>query len=318
MKPQDAVRKISDVYGPDTVSRSTVQRWYSQFNESNYDLEDEPRTGRPLSIDLDKLDSIIRAEPSLTTREMATIMNTSQSTVVHGLHILGKVKKIGRWVPHLLSPQDRQRRIDTCINLLSLHHRFGWIEQIVTMDETWIYYNNEHRKAQWVDRNESAAAVPKPELHPQKAMLSFFWSSHGPDYWELLPPGTSITAEVYIAQLRKLKQNIDSHRGKNATVYFVADNARPHIAKAARDELLSYHWYILPHAPYSPDLSPTDFWVFADLHRFLDGRQFQDHHEISKAIDDYTSARSADFWRKGMKKLPERWRQVVDNGGDYI
>jgi len=36
------------------------------------------------------------------------------------------------------------------------------------------------------------------------------------------------------------------------------DNARPHLGKVVTDLLTKYEWEVLPHMPYSPDMSPPD------------------------------------------------------------
>ena len=40
------------------------------------------------------------------------------------------------------------------------------------------------------------------------------------------------------------------------------DNARPHIVDVVTKNLRDYGWEVLPHAPYSPDMSPPDFDLF--------------------------------------------------------
>ena len=45
-------------------------------------------------------------------------------------------------------------------------------------------------------------------------MLSVWWSVRGVEYWELLPDNTTVTAEVYCAQLDKLKVKIGVVKGK--------------------------------------------------------------------------------------------------------
>jgi histone-lysine N-methyltransferase SETMAR len=37
------------------------------------------------------------------------------------------------------------------------------------------------------------------------------------------------------------------------------DNTRPHIENVVTEKLRQYGWEVLPHAPYSPDMSPRDF-----------------------------------------------------------
>jgi len=36
------------------------------------------------------------------------------------------------------------------------------------------------------------------------------------------------------------------------------DSAHPHLGKVVTDLLSKYEWEVLPHAPYSPDMSPPD------------------------------------------------------------
>jgi transposase len=40
------------------------------------------------------------------------------------------------------------------------------------------------------------------------------------------------------------------------------DNARSHLRKVVTDLPIKYKWKVLPHAPYSPDMSPPDFDYF--------------------------------------------------------
>jgi len=42
-------------------------------------------------------------------------------------------------------------------------------------------------------------------------------------------------------------------------VLILHDNARPHLGKDVRELLDRYSWEMLPHLPYSPDMSPPDF-----------------------------------------------------------
>jgi len=41
---------------------------------------------------------------------------------------------------------------------------------------------------------------------------------------------------------------------------------------------------VLPHLPYSPDLSPTDYHFFKLLDSFLQGRQFYNQQEAEDAL----------------------------------
>jgi len=40
------------------------------------------------------------------------------------------------------------------------------------------------------------------------------------------------------------------------------DNARPHVVKTVKDTLTVFQWKILPHAVYSTDCAPSDYYLF--------------------------------------------------------
>uniref|UniRef100_A0A7I5E7X7 Transposase n=1 Tax=Haemonchus contortus TaxID=6289 RepID=A0A7I5E7X7_HAECO len=158
----------------------------------------------------------------------------------------------------------------------------------------------------------------KADLYPKKVPLSCWWSRKGMEHWELLEKGQTINATMYVEQLQKLKAHIDRTRRKNAEVYFHHDNARPHTAKATQAELEKYDWVVIPQAPYSPDLAPSDYWLFSHLQRSLNGKKFETKDEVENALDEFFKSQPPSFWEERIDKLPERWRRVVDGDGAYL
>lgn len=69
----------------------------------NYDLEDQPHTGRSIEINKERLQQLIEADPRLTTRELAAELGCVHGTIEKHLHELGKVSKYGVWIPPELS-----------------------------------------------------------------------------------------------------------------------------------------------------------------------------------------------------------------------
>ena len=100
-----------------------------------------------------------------------------------------------------------------------------------------------------------------------RVMLSVWWGVKWLIHWEFLPTDRTITADLYIQQLDRVAAKL---RGKQDKVYFLHDNARPHIAKSTREKLLELGWTVLSHPPYSPDLAPTDYKLFRSLENYLD------------------------------------------------
>ena len=64
-------------------------------------------------------------------------------------------------------------------------------------------------------------------------------------------------------------------------VLILQDNARPHLVKDVRELLVRYSWEVLPHPPYSPDMSPPDFDLFPKLKINMCGVRFSMLEDLS-------------------------------------
>jgi hypothetical protein len=84
------------------------------------------------------------------------------------------------------------------------------------------------------------------------------------------------------------------------------------MTKAAVQEL---DWEILPHPPYSPDLAPSDYHLLRYLSNNVRGVSFNNDAELQNWLGDFFAANAADFFKRGIENLPERWEAVVNNGG---
>jgi hypothetical protein len=82
------------------------------------------------------------------------------------------------------------------------------------------------------------------------------------------------------------------------------------MTKAAIQEL---DWEILPHPPYSMDLASSDYHLFRSLSNNLRGVSFNNDAELQNWLDDFFTAKLADFFKRGIENLPKRWEAVVNN-----
>ena len=89
--------------GNGVTNDRTAQHWFARFKEGDFNLDDLPRSGRPVEFDLDLLKQIIEEDPRVTTRQLAEQFKCHHSTIADYLHDLGKTWKYGVWVPHELS-----------------------------------------------------------------------------------------------------------------------------------------------------------------------------------------------------------------------
>jgi histone-lysine N-methyltransferase SETMAR len=127
-------------------------------------------------------------------------------------------------------------------------------------------------------------------------------------HYELLEKNLIITAERYCQQLRRLEEAIQQKRpGRRHGVILQNDNARPHTANMTKSAIQELDWETLSHLPYSPDLAPSDHHLFSSLSNNLRGAEFPS--------TTTPSPKPADFFKRGIENLPERWEAVVNNGG---
>ena len=99
---------------------------------------------------------------------------------------------------------------------------------------------------------------------------------------------------------------------------FQHDNARPHVAKPVKNYLENVGWEVLPHPPYSPDIAPSDYYLFNCMNNDLIKHQFTSSENIEKWVSDWIVSKDEEFFRLGTRKLPERWEKVVASDGQYF
>jgi len=138
----------------------------------------------------------------------------------------------------------------------------------VTGDEKWISTTTPRRK------NTTLSPVNRchrPQhqrlnIHDSKIMLCIWWDQKDLVYYELLKFGDSITGDRYRLQLihwsHALREKRPEYEQRHDKVILLHDNARPHVAKVVKKYLKTLKWDILPHPLYSPNITPSDYWLF--------------------------------------------------------
>ena len=58
---------------------------------------------------------------------------------------------------------------------------------------------------------------------------------------------------------------------------------------------------LIPHIAYSPDLAPSDFFLYLNLKKDTCGRHFWSDEEVVAAVED------AEFFTSGLMALEHRW-----------
>ena len=89
---------MNQALGEDTVSQSTVSRWFRRFASGNSSFEDEERSGRPVELEDDDLLRELQARPDSTTLELAQSLGFMHTAFQSRLHALCYRRVLARWI----------------------------------------------------------------------------------------------------------------------------------------------------------------------------------------------------------------------------
>lgn len=151
------------------------------------------------------------------------------------------------------------------------------------------------------------------------ALIKFFFSN----YWIggkvlLLTP---IHPERYCQQFDKLKEALQIKRPvlvSQKGIVFHQDNVRPYVTLKPIQELNEFEREILTHPPYCLDiLAPPDYHLFQCLQNHLQGKRLNTFEEV-KIFRYHKVLHPTNFYERGINKLIERWKIVINKQGHYI
>jgi histone-lysine N-methyltransferase SETMAR len=74
---------------------------------------------------------------------------------------------------------------------------------------------------------------------------------------------------------------------------------------------------LFDHPPYSPDLIPSNYYLFTYLKNWLGSQHFNDNEESMEGIKTWLSSQVADFFDTGIQKLIPRYDWCLNSGSDY-
>ena len=125
VNPTMIYEELVTVYGNSTVSYSKLQRWSKKVNDGKMELEDNSRSGRPVSETTENsfelIQSLIEEDPHLTYDDLEAETMLSCGTLFTIIPYRLKLKNVtSRWVPHpSTDPSPKARKSQ------SLQRKFG-------------------------------------------------------------------------------------------------------------------------------------------------------------------------------------------------
>ncbi|XP_054160944.1 histone-lysine N-methyltransferase SETMAR-like [Oppia nitens] len=197
-----------------------------------------------------RIRELLQEYPRITLLQMAYILNILNERVHHILHNYSNARHICiKWVHHLLSADQMATRVKICRENLKIFENGG---------NHFIY------RLLWVIEDEEIPKLAKREVH--------------------------VTTDWYVKKwLSKVFESINEDRPKSGLTGIIMyhDNAKSHKTLVTTRYLDDNGVQLLTRPPYSPDLSPANFWLFKNLKKHLKGTVFNSKIDIDNAFESF-------------------------------
>lgn len=68
---------------------------------------------------------------------------------------------------------------------------------------------------------------------------------------------------------------------------------------------------LLLHASFSPDLVPSDYFLYQYLKKWVCGKIFANNEEIELTINGYFEEFGGSYYKQGIKAIEHRWEKFI-------
>ena len=110
-KAAEAAWDICMAYGEGVIGKSMARKWFAKFKNGNFDIDNMPCSRRPSEFDEDHFKALLKEESCQTSRELVKKMNCKRKMILNHLHSMGFAKKLGVWVPHEQSKNNKENHL---------------------------------------------------------------------------------------------------------------------------------------------------------------------------------------------------------------
>jgi len=318
---REILAQLHATYGPTCIQLRTVETWAARFRAGRSSLEDDPRSGRPPDdTAAEHVLLHLEEDPHMSIRSAASELGICKEHVRLILERNGLRFVTTRWVPNTLTAETKSRRVDVSGELLEAIEGMSerQLSRVITSDESWFYHDNPH-EGRWLREGEQPDQAPSRTISSPKSMVVIFWNFSGFKLVVALEDGQRCNSQLTVSLLHRLDAMIRRKRPKMGLrgMWLHWDNARPHFSATTRDALDDLKLRILPHPPYSPDIAPSDFFLFGYLKEMLKGRKFAGRVELEDAITVLMDNIPKEVLENVKDAWIERLRRVIELEGEY-
>ena len=240
--------------------------------------------------------------------------------VIQHLKQIEKVIKLDNWVPHDLTESQKSCHFEVSSYLILCNNSKPFLDQIVTCDETWIFYDNWRWPRSVVAPRRSSKAFAKAKLTPKKDHGHCFmvccpsdplqlseskwnhciWEVCSANQWD--EPKTAMPAS-----------GIGQQKGPNSPWQHPTAHHITNASKVKQIELQSFASSVIfsqPIVNWLPLLQAS--W------QLLAVKILYNQQDAENVFQEFVESWSMDFHATGIYKLISCWQKSVDYNGSYF
>ena len=121
--------------------------------------------------------------------------------------------------------------------------------------------------------------------------------------------------------LKRLREKVRRKRPEmfaNNSWFLHQDNTPAHTALTVIEFLATKQITVLEHPTYSPDLAPSDFFLFPKIKEILKGRHFDDIDDIRSNTMAALKAIPQNRFQNCFEEWTRRWHRCITSQGEYF
>lgn len=281
----------------------------------------------------------VEESPHRSSRRRSQELGISRSTLLRILKADIDLFPYHITMHQKLTDHDRRVRVDMCKVLCEKIESSAakmsvpsqtFLSLLWTSDEAHFYLNgqvNSKNNIYWgSERPDEVASKP---LHSKKVTVWCALSSRGiigPFFFEEKGKTTTINSERYMKVLEKFwKELTTQFPSVVGRMWFQQDGATPHCSEVSLDWLKAHfksrvvsRRTPIGWPPYSPDLSPPDFFLWGHLKNRVYRKTPKTLPALKRAITEEIRAIPADMLKRVMQNFALRLKHVMDRKGAHI
>jgi len=301
----------------------SLEKWRKQWlNEEFHVKDNRANSDRVRNTIHHRILHTYKRSSQKSARVVARATGYAVSTVCKHLKLHGLNYGAFTKVPHKLTPKMRKRRVEAATEMLNVLEKAEEenFDNIITMDETPIVLENEERKG-WYFEGKPKPRVEAESLRKKKFTLTVVWGTCGVACVDGCSGENRIDSKYFcehiLSRSKEWCENQSCAQGVNSFLFHM-DNAPCHNSAMTNDYMEENNIRRMGQPPYSPDLSPCDFYLFGCLKHHFAGTTFKCMDDAVLQITQWLNGISKEERIASFQEWKRRLQRCIDLKGDYV